>query len=94
MVVGDMGELGSDEIALHAQLGKDLFGKADVFFCFGEKMCAFAEHNDTAQHFDELSVLCQTLTDNLSVQQTATVLVKGSRSMKMERVVEYLLGSN
>ncbi|MBS9782170.1 MAG: UDP-N-acetylmuramoyl-tripeptide--D-alanyl-D-alanine ligase [Gammaproteobacteria bacterium] len=91
MVVGDMGELGSDEIALHAQLGKDLLGKADVFFCLGEKMRAFAEHNETAQHFDELSVLCQTLTDSLLDKPSVTVLVKGSRSMKMERVVEYLL---
>ncbi len=94
MVVGDMGELGSDEIALHAQLGKDLLGKADAFFCLGEKMRAFAENNETAQHFSELSVLCQTLADNLLNKPSVTVLVKGSRSMKMERVVEYLLGAN
>lgn len=93
MVIGDMGELGKDEIALHAQLGVDLAKKADAFFCFGDKMRAFADNNALATHFDELTLIYPTLLACLSQHQQVTVLVKGSRSMQMERVVQYLLNT-
>ncbi|PID66965.1 MAG: UDP-N-acetylmuramoyl-tripeptide--D-alanyl-D-alanine ligase [Gammaproteobacteria bacterium] len=93
MVIGDMGELGEDELALHARLGLDLEKKADAFFCFGDKMRLFAENNRLARHFDDLSTLCAAVLHTLSTHPAATVLIKGSRSMQMERVATYLLNT-
>ncbi len=95
MVIGDMGELGEDELELHAQLGRDLRNKADAFYCFGERMGYFVVQNEAAKHFSEIEVLTASLTDRinslLAKQQKVTVLIKGSRSMQMERVVTSLL---
>lgn len=91
MVLGDMGELGEDELALHQALGKDLHDRADCFLCLGTRMTAFAEVNPKAQHFASMEALCESLLQQLQSLQQATVLVKGSRSMTMERVVEYVL---
>lgn len=90
MVIGEMGELGDDALQLHADLGRDLQGKADVFLCLGDNMTAFADNNDRATHFSDLETLNNTLLGLVKQQPSATVLVKGSRSMQMERVIKYL----
>lgn len=92
MVIGEMGELGNDALQLHADLGRDLQGKADVFLCLGDNMTAFADNNDRATHFSDLETLNNTLLGLVKQQPSATILVKGSRSMQMERVVELLTG--
>ncbi|MGY0399778.1 MAG: glutamate ligase domain-containing protein, partial [Ostreibacterium sp.] len=94
MVIGELGELGDDEVALHAQLGRDLLGKAEQFFCLGDKMLHFAEHNAKAVHHHTISSLNQALLADLSClteRQKVTILVKGSRAMQMEYVVDKLL---
>ncbi len=95
MVIGDMGELGDNELEIHAQLGKDLQNKADEFYCIGERMRYFVEQNNTARHFADMDSLLETLRQKvnqlLADEKSFTILVKGSRSMKMERVVEFLL---
>ncbi|MBS9778256.1 MAG: UDP-N-acetylmuramoyl-tripeptide--D-alanyl-D-alanine ligase [Gammaproteobacteria bacterium] len=91
MVIADMGELGENELALHRQLGYDLIKKADTFFCYGSKMRAFVESNPNARHFMDIETLKVELLVLLKSKEQVTTLVKGSRSMKMERVVDYLL---
>ncbi|PID64334.1 MAG: UDP-N-acetylmuramoylalanyl-D-glutamyl-2, 6-diaminopimelate--D-alanyl-D-alanine ligase, partial [Gammaproteobacteria bacterium] len=91
MVLGAMAELGEDSHHLHCQLGKELADKADAFYCLGDKMQSFVSTNDKAMHFAELPALIKALVRQLNHNPTATVLVKGSRSMKMERVVDELL---
>lgn len=92
MVLGDMSELGDNARQMHAELGRDLQGKADIFLCLGENMAAFAENNERAKHFADIGALNTALTALLVRQPNATVLVKGSRSMHMENVVELLTG--
>ena len=46
-----------------------------------------------ATHFEQFDELLAALDTALSSKSGATVLVKGSRFMKMERVVQHLLGS-
>ncbi len=92
MVLGDMAELGEDSHRLHCQLGKELADKADAFYCLGDKMQSFVSANDKAMHFAALPALMKVLIRQVNRNPTATVLVKGSRSMKMERVVNELLG--
>ncbi len=93
MVVGDMGELGEETRELHAQLGADLVEKADAFLCLGDHMQAFAERNPKAKHYEDIDALNTALLALLQKQTQATVLVKGSRSMQMERVVAFLQAS-
>lgn len=91
MVLGDMGELGKAARKLHEQLGIDLQDKADLFLCVGEHMRHFVKNNPKAKHYESVAACCSALSDYLKDNQKATVLVKGSRSMKMERIVDFLL---
>lgn len=90
LVIGDMGELGDDVLELHRQLGEYAREKnIDQLFCLGtfttESAKAFGE---SAEYFTELEPLLVSLKQQL--KNNMTLLVKGSRSMRMERVVEAL----
>lgn len=90
MVMGDMGELGADAAAMHAEIGR--YAKANgiaQLMTLGELSAgaaqAFGAH---AQHFTDLDSLVAAV--KLHMQVGVTVLVKGSRFMRMERVVDAL----
>ena len=98
-VMGDMGELGADAAAMHAEIGAYAKQKGvDHLFAFGalsaNAVTAFGEskHDKAAQHFLEINDLINNA-KNL-MQKNVTVLVKGSRFMKMERVVAPLTQQN
>lgn len=89
-VMGDMGELGAEAAEMHAQIG--LYAKQKgiaKLLAFGELSANAANSfGDGAQHYLVLDdVIAQA--KNL-MQKNVTVLVKGSRFMKMERVVNAL----
>jgi UDP-N-acetylmuramoyl-tripeptide--D-alanyl-D-alanine ligase len=89
-VMGDMGELGDNAEAMHATIGE--FAKragVEALFALGEMSAAAARSfGKGAQHFSNVDELVNALTDGLD--QESTVLVKGSRFMRMERVIEAL----
>lgn len=94
LVLGDMGEVGTQGPEFHQEVGQFALQQGiDQVFCLG----ALTTHTQAAfgpgaQHFAQLADLLQALTNSLSQQSTvATVLVKGSRFMKMERVVQHLV---
>lgn len=94
LVLGDMGELGDDAPMLHAEIGR--YAKTQgipALFALGElsreTVQAFGEG---AQHFDVPEVLANHLIPLLNA--TTTVLVKGSRFMQMERVVNLIASQN
>lgn len=99
LVLGDMGELGDDAAQLHAEIGdyaRDV--GIDGLYALGELsrgMCkAFGPE---ARHYDAPESLVADL--KALMNSTTTVLVKGSRFMRMERVVgligeEYKEGVN
>lgn len=92
LVLGDMGEVGSEGVAFHEEIGA--YARAqqiEQLFTVGElarhASLAFGDH---ARHFDDMD----TLNDEVAnVPPSASVLVKGSRFMKMERVVQRLTGA-
>lgn len=90
LVLGDMGELGNDAVRLHAEIGKAARQSGiDGLYAVGElSRHAVHEFGRGAQHFESLEALLAVLAEQLDAQ--TTVLVKGSRFMKMERVVKYL----
>jgi UDP-N-acetylmuramoyl-tripeptide--D-alanyl-D-alanine ligase len=89
-VMGDMGELGDLAEALHATIGE--FAKragVSTLFALGEMSAAAARSfGEGARHFSTVDELVDALVDGLD--QGSTVLVKGSRFMRMERVIEAL----
>lgn len=96
-ILGDMGELGENEKALHAEVGAfAAHQKIDVLICVGE-LCAYmadaavAEGTDVAvHHVADKETLMERLRD--FVKAGDTVLVKASHFMQFEDVVKVLEG--
>ena len=87
LVLGDMGEVGAQLAAVHTEIGCYARSQGiDELLALGEQT-ALAVHafGHGAEHFHELESLQQALCSRLQPQ--TTVLVKGSRFMRMERVV-------
>jgi UDP-N-acetylmuramoyl-tripeptide--D-alanyl-D-alanine ligase len=92
LVLGDMGEVGEQGPAFHAEVGG--YAKArgiERLIAFGAASAATADaFGDGAEHVPTIEDACWRATKLASPQ--STVLVKGSRSMRMERVVRALAG--
>lgn len=91
LVLGDMGELGRDGERLHADMGR-LAGELGVqrLYTIGALARASGDaFGGEARHFEDHDSLAAALAAEL--RAGVTCLVKGSRSMGMERVVERLL---
>jgi len=97
LVLGNMGELGGDAEALHEEAGRSarLLG-IDHLYTVG----ALAQHaaqgfGAQARHFPTAETLIEALRDDLAATDAGQValLVKGSRSSRMERVVAALTGT-
>ena len=90
LVLGDMGELGAGGEALHAEVGTHARESGlDGFYALGD----LARHSATAfgpgaRHYDDVDALLQELRGVCAPH--TTLLVKGSRFMRMERVVRGL----
>lgn len=88
LVLGDMGEVGADAALRHAEIGAYAKEKGiHAFYCLGEHMQHAAKASD-GQHFASIDALLLALRP--AVIADAIVLVKGSRFMRMERVVKAL----
>ncbi|HEU5281323.1 MAG TPA: UDP-N-acetylmuramoyl-tripeptide--D-alanyl-D-alanine ligase [Gammaproteobacteria bacterium] len=91
VVLGDMKELGQDAANLHETAGENMRSAGiDYLFTLGEltqhTSKAFGEK---AQHFNEANALITALKPLLN--NNTTILVKGSRSMHMEKVIASLV---
>jgi len=88
-VLGDMGELGDDAVQFHHEIGiaaREL-GIERMFALGAMSAGAVGEFGAGAQHFADIEALQTALEKEMDAQ--TTVLVKGSRFMKMERVVRF-----
>jgi UDP-N-acetylmuramoyl-tripeptide--D-alanyl-D-alanine ligase len=88
LVLGDMGEVGAQGPEFHAEVGRYAKEKGiDVLFAVGsaskESVAAFGA---AARHFEDPKEIPS------SLKTMQTILVKGSRFMKMERIVADLTG--
>jgi UDP-N-acetylmuramoyl-tripeptide--D-alanyl-D-alanine ligase len=94
LVLGDMAELGSDAGLLHAHTGWVIReAGVDRLLATGPlSKNAVESFGDDGRWFDSIDALADFVID--SVGDGDVVLVKGSRSMGMERVVEALTGSD
>jgi len=101
LVLGDMGEVGDQGPAFHEEVGAYAAQEGvQKLFALGEQtkhsVMAFKKssaQNTSAEHYPEVDALCAALRESLgqrAAHEKTTVLVKGSRFMKMERVVKAL----
>jgi UDP-N-acetylmuramoyl-tripeptide--D-alanyl-D-alanine ligase len=89
LVLGDMGEVGTQGPEYHKEIGAYAQARGiEHVLVTGE----LTRHMALANHFEQFDELLAALDTKLGSKSDATVLVKGSRFMKMERVVQHLLG--
>jgi UDP-N-acetylmuramoyl-tripeptide--D-alanyl-D-alanine ligase len=99
VVLGDMLELGIQEVEYHRQIGYELNpDRIDVVFTYGKLAAQIADAAKDAY----CGKLLYTYDDKLEliamlkslIQPGDIVLVKGSRGMRMEEVIQALLKGN
>jgi UDP-N-acetylmuramoyl-tripeptide--D-alanyl-D-alanine ligase len=92
LVLGDMGEVGTQGQQFHEEIGAWATSRGiETVLTLGD----LTRHMVGAgvRHFEQFDELLAALDSQLGSKSDATVLVKGSRFMKMERVVQHLIGS-
>jgi len=92
LVLGDMGEVGSEGRQFHVEIGAYARGRGiEHLLTMGElARNASDAFGARAKHYEDIDSLRHAV-DALVASDTS-VLVKGSRFMKMERVVQHLVG--
>jgi len=91
LVLGDMGEVGNDGPKYHQEIGAYARQRGITnFLTLGAlAIDASKTFGAQAQHFNDIAALLAAVDSIMT--STTTVLVKGSRFMKMERVVKHLV---
>ncbi|RZA20759.1 MAG: UDP-N-acetylmuramoyl-tripeptide--D-alanyl-D-alanine ligase [Lysobacteraceae bacterium] len=94
LVLGDMRELGADEVALHAQAGlrAKAAGIARLYTLGALSQAAAEAFGEGARRFESHADLADALAAQL--REGVRVLVKGSRGSAMDRIVKALLASD
>ena len=91
LILGDMGEMGSDNTSWHQELGNYAKEKqVDKLFTLGTSSQHTSQSYGAGLHFSDFDTLCAELKKQLAATTPKNILVKGSRSANMERVVDAL----
>jgi UDP-N-acetylmuramoyl-tripeptide--D-alanyl-D-alanine ligase len=92
LVLGDMGEVGDQGPEFHAEIGEYAAERGiETLLCMGDLMRYGAAVFPGARHFGGMEALSNAVLADLP--RYRSVLVKGSRFMKMERVVQAIEAS-
>lgn len=93
LVIGDMGEVGEHGVRFHAEVGEYAkTKKIENLFTIGELAKEAAKRCAGSQHFENVESLNTAVMNQLA--QVKSILVKGSRFMKMERVILAILNNS
>jgi UDP-N-acetylmuramoyl-tripeptide--D-alanyl-D-alanine ligase len=90
-ILGDMLELGDYSIEAHKEIGNYLIDKCDMLVAVGHYSKYIAENsspNIATKYFSTVKEACKHLEQLITAGDI--LLVKGSRSMEMEKIAEYL----
>lgn len=93
LVLGDMGELGADAAAMHFEIGAAAKAAGlKQLYCLGELSQEMVRgFGAGAKHFVAPEAIAEEVIPQLN--SNTTVLIKGSRFMRMERVVKLLMAT-
>jgi UDP-N-acetylmuramoyl-tripeptide--D-alanyl-D-alanine ligase len=94
LVLGDMAELGSQDAQMHTQAGKQarLAGFHRIYTLGKHSLQAALAFGEGSVHCETAEALIQTLAEALrETNERAILLIKGSRRMRMERVIQGLI---
>lgn len=92
LVLGDMGEVGDQGPAFHAEVGAYARERGvERLLAHGPLAIHAAMAFGGGRHFDDMAALTDAVRTHLA--QCASIAVKGSRFMRMERVIEALTAS-
>ena len=87
LVMGDMGEVGDQGPQFHQEAGRYAQAQGvESLYALGTQSQLATSSFATGQHFDDINALINAVIARLP--NVSSVLVKGSRFMKMERVVQ------
>ena len=96
MVLGDMLELGNESAKEHRKIGEKIKNFCDLFVAVGPRAETMWEEalksgmdTEHARHFKDAYEARAFLKN--TIQPNDVVLVKGSQSMRLERVVEHIM---
>ena len=90
LVMGDMGEVGSQGPQFHHEAGRNARALGiEKLFTLGEQSRGASTAFGEGRHFNDMAELAAAVVAELP--QVASVLVKGSRFMKMERTVQAVM---
>jgi len=94
LVIGDMGEVGDHGPEFHREIGAYARESGiDAMYALGDgSAAAVTAFGAGARHFASMDALLAALLAS-GLTRSATLLIKGSRFMKMERAVEALVGT-
>ncbi len=96
LVLGDMAELGDKAKHYHEEVGALAKNEGiDILYTLGQLSQSASEvYGQAGQHFHDIDLLLEELYQELTpLHDDITILVKGSRSSRMDRVVTALEGS-
>ena len=95
LVLGDMGEVGTQGPAFHAEVGHYARERGIEHVWTAGELCAHAAqaYGPSARHFPTGADIVAALPTPDQAPVVGSVLVKGSRFMKMEQVVSALTGA-
>ena len=91
-VFGDMKELGSDQIRFHKEIGDYCSEKIDIIMCYGDLTKNTINRSNKIPiqlHFDTKKSLSKELCN--AMQENDVILLKGSRSMKLDLIIEDII---
>lgn len=90
LVMGDMGEVGNQGPQFHAEAGRHARARGiEQLFTLGDQSKEAAAAFGQARHFPDMAALISAV--HAELPHVSSLLVKGSRFMKMERLVQAVI---
>ncbi|WP_235065623.1 glutamate ligase domain-containing protein [Buchnera aphidicola] len=92
LVTGDMAELGDKSVLYHKMIGNTAnLSKIDEIFSIGSVSYEITKLFNNGTHFLDRKTLINHLKEIFLEKNKISILVKGSRNTKMEKIVEFLI---
>ncbi|XBC41446.1 MAG: cyanophycin synthetase [Buchnera aphidicola (Nurudea yanoniella)] len=91
-VSGDIAEMGEMSMLYHKIIGNIIrISRINSVMSIGVLSKKISKHSGKGNHFTSFNVLINNLMKKISKYKKVTILVKGSRSEKLEKIVEKLI---